>query len=162
MTRSNSVILFLWFGYLSATTAMGYSVVKTESYVCDSPNAVIRGSGLIFKDEGKYFVLSSAHVFLSDAGSGEKKFCHRVGSPESSKWSTASIKLVDWGFGLALVEVQRPDVFVGVLKMPSLNDLPWYIAEKEAKGIEFSIAGYPAHEDALVRVGGGILSLIHI
>jgi len=56
MTRSNSVILFLWFGYLSATTAMGYSVVKTESYVCDSPNAVIRGSGLIFKDEGKYFV----------------------------------------------------------------------------------------------------------
>lgn len=85
-----------------AAISIEESIVKTRSSRCTGGSA-LRGSGTLFWQNGKAYVLSSDHVILH----GNKDFCHFVNIPKLKREFKAKFLASEWGLGLALLSVDE-------------------------------------------------------
>jgi S1-C subfamily serine protease len=76
-------------------------IVKVISQPCGAPEKSLFGSGIIFSQNGKNYVLTSEHVVYQE----KRGFCFSV---ENSEFGVLRANLIsaDWTMGLALLEVQ--------------------------------------------------------
>ena len=74
-------------------------VVKVRSTLGSGPT--LTGSGVAFKAQGRTWVLTSEHVVFH-AASGSPNLIQGVNGKEAR----VSLRAVDWGMGLALLEVE--------------------------------------------------------
>lgn len=88
-----------WLWMFFAVPALAAPVVKVASYPCASPQRAKFGSAVVFRREGKAYALTSDHVLYH----GE--VCHRV---YDDKTVSAKLVAVNLGYGLGLLELERP------------------------------------------------------
>ena len=106
------------------------SVVKVTSGLCSASKMKFKGSGFLFNDAGKSYVLTSEHVVLH----GNAKYCHKVWNSSVGTYE-ASLRLAEYGNGLALLELTQV-----VADAQELNALtPSGISE----GATLRVAGFP-------------------
>lgn len=119
-------------------------VVKVHSGLCNSNFVNFAGSGMLFKNNGRIYALTSEHVVLHANG----EFCHSV-SNNTIGSKAADLAAVDWGMGLALL----------VLDEKSLNvDLPvaaFFSVEAPLSNEGVVTYGYPYESDNLLSDANG-------
>lgn len=111
-------------------------VVKIASHLC-SKREGLYGSGWVFRFKSQTYVLTSEHVVLHTEGN-EGVVCHRVFHPTSG-WQPARLKHVDWGGGLAILELHE--------NWPTAQPLK----PAAALNHEVVIEGFPFHSMTALR-----------
>jgi Trypsin-like peptidase domain len=100
------------FCVISGLLSVGYSVaapgaslrgavVKTHSYLCALPESDYRGTGILLRQGGSDYVLTSEHVIMW----GQTGYCHSA-FDQTGKKLTLSLVASDWAEGLALLKVE--------------------------------------------------------
>jgi hypothetical protein len=113
-------------------------VVKIVSARCGDTRE-FRGSGLLFQDSGRAYVLTSDHVVLhSNDG-----YCHSAGSEEAEYLTS------EWGLGLALLKLPKGKPDSSWLTLADLAGQP------VAKGEKLVVTGFPFGSFTLVEDGRG-------
>lgn len=110
--------------------------IKVSSGPCGFPS-VMEGSGMVFSNAGKTYVLTSEHVLFHS----NEKYCHEV----KANGEKLSLRLAhaEWGNGLALLETSR-----------SIDAPKWETLRKSISAIpgeRTQAIGYPYHEEFLVQ-----------
>ena len=118
------------------------SIVKTSSGLCGDSDHLFHGSGLAFTDSGKSFVLTSEHVLLH----GNDRYCHWVWNARLGKIS-ARLRAVEYGNGLALLELEKP-----IDALPSLSGLS---PRDGLEGESIDVIGFAFSQEELISKNSG-------
>ena len=119
-------------------------VVKIQSSRCDE-EVVYKGSGLLFQNTGKTYVLTSDHVLLH----GKKGFCQTIWNSELDE-QKAVFLVADWGKGLALLEVPG---LTPKSSWPSLTQLTEVVPLQNGDPVE--VTGFPFGSEKLLKDRNG-------
>lgn len=132
-----------------ADTDLTDSVVRVRSFLCRTPDISRAGSGVLVKNEGRIYVLTSEHVVFH---SEKSEFCHEIEKPGQFKYSVRFLT-ANWGNGLALLKA--PDHIesesITVLSLKTLKE------EIPAQGEKVTLAGYVLQEDDQLMSEGKVL-----
>ena len=114
-------------------------VVKITSELCNLPTSRHQGSGFLFQNGGKSYVLTSDHVILHS----NKNVCHSI-------WNTvignqkATFRFSDWGEGFALLEVPQ------LTPQTGWEDLTQYWSINPSDIRSVAVAGFPHSSKTLI------------
>jgi hypothetical protein len=117
---------------------MQASVVKTTSM--HGIDRIWFGSGFLFRNDGKHYVVTSDHVILH----GNESIQHSA-MTENSPEIPLKYLVSDWGYGLALLEVVEKDLSDEAL--PVVTDLA---PEKVNVGTPVVACGFPSKSHSLI------------
>lgn len=123
------------------------AVVKVTSNILGNSN-VFKGSGLLFRHEGKTFVLTSDHVLFHVGSFVGEHYAIRK-TPELK--AKASFVVSEWGNGLGLLEVKTdevPEALPDLLALKTSGPL--------AKGTPVDLYGYPWESTELTTDRGAV------
>lgn len=123
------------------------ATVKVTSSPCLTGSPRFEGSGLLFQEQGRVFVVTSEHVLIHDSSS---RICHMISSARGDSQRAQLIR-ADYFNGLALLELASSD---------SNSAVPLEILRSPVPAIGESLTalGYPAASNQLAVQSQGQLT----
>jgi hypothetical protein len=139
-------VLGLFLSFFAFSAHSNPNVLKIHSSLCGSmaSNNTLRGSGVLIRDAGKHYVLTSEHVIFHQ----NDGFCHFAENKEIGK-IRLNLIVADWGTGLALLGAPK-----------NLSQLDGYDTQRDFVEVEtgaapISTAGYPYRSHQIYTYGKG-------
>jgi len=145
MDQVKKMFLFLFVG-LFVTVAEGQqsslnwkaATVKVISSPCLTGSPRFEGSGLLFHEQGRYFVVTSEHVLIQDSSA---RICHMISNEKIEAGEHARVQLIraDYFHGLALLELSSSaPISKFAIPMEALQ------SPAAVQGTSLTALGYPA------------------
>ena len=103
-----------------------------------------KGSGLLFRRDGKTYVVTSDHVMLH----GDEGYSHRITSPTYGEHKV-KLLVAEWAMGLALLEV------AALSPSPDFPELGQLWSALPDKGDSVTLVGYPLNSDQPIEDSRG-------
>jgi hypothetical protein len=120
------------------------TLVKVYSVHEGSSRPARLGSGMLLKEKGRVFVLTSDHVIYR----GAAPYRHRVWN-ETWGYLEAEYRFADWGRGIALLEISG-EVAKPVLASPDVPEFSQLKGEENLQRSQVHVMGYPAESKVVL------------